>query len=195
MRNLSEDVSQCLAWKWNWFRQGLVEGANDFSSLAAQSSSGADIAVWRALEDDSQGLAHRLAEALRSAELPQVRIHKPLQWFFRRHLGAASPGNEIDRVTAVRVMLWRLFRQMEDSLKSDGVSGELANGFSSVVRDLRSLVDQLTEWLEQQPGTAAQECLDHNREVDRLVVHELRPFEEVLWQMPGLGRSRDVAGV
>ena len=195
MRILAEDVSQCLSWKWNWFRQSLVESAGDFARLATQSSSAVEIAMWRRLEEDCQNLAHRLAEALRSAELPQVRIHKPLQWFFRRHLNSASPGNGIEQASAVRVMLWRLFRQMEDSLKSDQVASELARGFSSVAGDLRSLVDLLTEWLEQQPGTAAQECLDQNREVDRLVVHELRPFEDVLWQVPGLGRSRDVAAV
>ena len=195
MRILTEDVSQCLSWKWNWFRQSLVESSNDFAALAVQSSSGAEIAFWRGLEDDCQQLAHRLAETLRSAKLPQVRIHKPLQWFFRRHLDSAALGNEIDHASAVRVMLWRLFRQMEEALKNAGVDSETAGGFSSVARDLRSIVDQLADWLEQQPGTTAQDCLDHNREVDRLVVNELRPFEEVLWQVPGLGRSRDVAAV
>lgn len=193
MHDLSEDISQCLSWKWNWFRQGLVESANDFAALAVQGASAAETAFWRRLEDDCQELAHRLAETLRSAKLPQVRIHKPLQWFFRRHLEAAAQGKEIVRASAVRVMLWRLFRQMEEALKSDGVEKQTVGDFSSVARGLRSIVDELTDWLERQPGTTAQDCLDQSREVDRLVVHELRPFEEVLWQVPGLGRSRDVA--
>ena len=195
MHILADDVSQCLSWKWNWFRQGLVASAGDFAQLAAQSSDGAEGALWSGLEGDCQNLAHRLAGVLRSAELPQVRIHKPLQWFFRRHQNSAALGNSIGQASAVRVMLWRLFRQMENSLKSDHVTSELASELSSVAGDLRSLVDRLTDWLEQQPGTTAQESLDQSREVDQLVVHELRPFEDVLWQVPGLGRSRDVAAV
>lgn len=195
MHILADDVAQCLSWKWNWFRQGLVASAGDFAQLAAQSPDGAESALWSGLEGDCQNLAQRLAELLRSAGLPQVRIHKPLQWFFRRHQNSAVRGTSIEQASAVRVMLWRLFRQMEDSLKSDHVTSELARGLSAVTGDLRALVDSLTDWLERQPGTMAQESLDQSREVDQLVVHELRPFEDVLWQVPGLGRSRDVAAV
>jgi hypothetical protein len=193
MRNLTEDGSQCLAWKWNWFRQSLVEASADFSGLATRSDAPVDTALWQSLELRCQQVAHQLAQTMRAADLPQVRIHKPLQWFFRRHFESANAGAMIDQAGALRVMLWRILQRMEEAAGSAEPSGDLSQGWRASVLDCRSLVNDLTSWMDRQSTDLVAQCLSRYREIDRLVAHELRPFDDALWSLPGLGRSRDVA--
>ncbi len=186
----TDEAAQRVAWKWNWLRQSLVESARSFAGMAVRSVDASAAGSWSDLEARFFQVAGELAATLRAAGLPQVHIHKPLQWYFCRHMEAAELAEPQTLIALSRVVLRRLVEWITDENKA----GDFRDQLEAEVGKCRALADELSARLEA--GASDEEVnarLARLREVDRSVCHELRPFEDALWQLPGLGRSRDVA--
>ena len=186
----TDEAAQRVAWKWNWLRQSLVESARSFAGMAVRSADASAARSWSDLEARFLQVAGELAATLRAAGLPQVHIHRPLQWYFCRHLEAAELAEPQTLIALSRVVLRRLVEWTTD----ENQSGDFRDQLEAEVDKCRALADELSARLEA--GSSDEEVnarLARLREVDRCVCHDLRPFEDALWQLPGLGRSRDVA--
>lgn len=185
-----DEAAQRVAWKWNWLRQSLVESARGFAEMAVRSADASAARSWSDLEARFLQVAGELAATLRATALPRVHIHRPLQWYFCRHLEAAELAEPQTLIALSRVVLRRLMEWTTD----ENQSGDFSDQLEAEVGKCRALADELSARLET--GASDGEVnnrLARLREVDLSVSHELRPFEDALWQLPGLGRSRDVA--
>ncbi len=129
--------------------------------------------------------ASLLSRAIRDASLSHVRVLKPLQWFYRRHI--EKPSSDVETLALARVTQWRLLRRMGDALESKTLPSCLEETVQQVINSGRQTVDRLTLWLER--ASDGEERLKQYREVDREVIYELRPFEDDLSKIPGLGRE------
>jgi hypothetical protein len=59
--------------------------------------------------------------------------------------------------------------------------------YRQMMEDEKDHLGWVAAWLRGQVGAA--EGLERYREIDRRVFDEIKPFEECLWQLPGLGRE------
>ena len=184
MTTAHRDTRQ-LAWEWNWIRQSLIEDSLRFAAMAgeAQDSEFAEFLT----ELGAVGLksASQLSAAIREAGLSHVRVLKPLQWFYRRHI--EKPNSDVETLALARVTQWRLLRRMGDALESKTLPSCLEEALLQVINTGRQTIEHLTLWLES--TSDGEDRLKQYREVDRQVMYELRPFEEDLSKIPGLGRE------
>lgn len=184
MTTAHRDIQQ-LGWEWNWIRQSLIEDSLRFAAMAgeAQDSEFAEFLT----ELGAVGLksASQLSAAIREAGLSHVRVLKPLQWFYRRHI--EMPNSDVETLALARVTQWRLLRRMGDALESKALPSGLDEAVQQVVNSGRQTIERLTLWLES--TSDGEDRLKQYREVDREVMYELRPFEEDLSRIPGLGRQ------
>jgi len=174
-----------LAWEWNWIRQSLIEDAVRFASMGGEAQDSEFAEFLTELGASGLKSASQLSRAIRDAGLSHVRVLKPLQWFYRRHI--ENPGSEVETLALARVTQWRLLRRMGDALESKTLPVGLEETVQQVVNSGRQTIERLTLWLES--ASDGEDRLKQYREVDREVIYELRPFEEDLSKIPGLGRE------
>jgi len=177
--------SHQLAWEWNWIRQSLVEDSLRFASMGGEAQDSELAEFLTELGASGLQSASQLSRALRDAGLSHVRVLKPLQWFYRRHI--EKPSSDVEALALARVTQWRLLRRMGDALESKTLPACLDEAVQQVINSGRQTIERLTLWLEKTAD--GEDRLKQYREVDREVIYELRPFEEDLSKIPGLGRE------
>lgn len=182
---MANDDSHNQSWEWNWIRQSLVEGSMAFTGLASATQQSELAELFAELAAADLNSASRLSAAIREAGLHHVRILKPLQWFFQRHIDGTQ--SDVEVVALSRVVQWRLLRRMSDALESGDLPVPLAEAVEQVLAAGRQSIDCLSAYLEGCPE--AEGWLARYREADRRVSHEMRPFEGGLSKIPGLGRE------
>jgi hypothetical protein len=170
-----------------------VESAREFAALGELPDFASHRSSLQSLETQARQAANGLAAALREADLAGLHIYKPLQWFFHRRVGR-PPADAIERLALARVMQWRLLRRLGDALEGQNdLPASLRNAGRQVVGDCAAIVEALSDWLErlvaesQEAEQEARNSLSQYREIDRQVSDDLRPFENALWRVPGLG--------
>ena len=184
MTTAHRDSNQ-LAWEWNWIRQSLVEDSLRFASMGGEAQDSEFAEFLTELGASGLKSASQLSSAIRGASLTHVRVLKPLQWFYRRHI--EKPTSDVETLALARVTQWRLLRRMGDALETKVLPACLEETAQQVINSGRQTIERLTQWLEK--TSDGEDRLKQYREVDREVIYELRPFEEDLSKIPGLGRE------
>lgn len=177
--------TQHLAWEWNWIRQSLIEDSLRFAAMGGEAQDSEFAEFLTELGAAGLNSASQLSSAIRDTGLCHVRILKPLQWFYRRHI--ETPNSDVETLALARVVQWRLVRRMGDALESKTLPPCLEAAALQLINSGRQTIERLTVWLESTSG--GEDKLKQYREVDRQVMYDLRPFEEDLAKIPGLGRE------
>ena len=181
--NNDDNINIAWVWEWHWYRQSLVEDALEFAALAGDLQRAELVALLTELGAAGLRSASRLSAAMSEAEVPHVRILRPLQWFFRRHIDA--PEGVIERLAFARVVQWRLARRMGEAIED--LPPVVAVAAKEALAGCRQTMDVLSSLLDGNPS--AEGLLAQYHEIDRRVEHELIPFSCGLSRVPGLGRE------
>ena len=174
-----------LAWKLNWWRQSELEGAlllGRMVGLAEDAALAARLTRHAAEEAEHSRI---WAEVLAELELPHVRIFRSYQSFYLRHSG--SPGCLFDVLCFTQIFERRVHTRFHEELRQPGIPEPARDAYRRMMEDEKDHLGWVAAWLEGRPG--ASEELERYRAIDRTVFAELAPFEECLWEVPGLGRE------
>ncbi len=179
----TNDSSTNLAWKFNWFRQSELEGGLLLGKIACRASN--DHLIRRLTQHAAEEVQHASiwAQTIADLHLPFIRIRRSYQSFYSRHGG--TPTSLLDVLSFTQVFEQRVHRRFHEELKSPGLPQAAARAYQSMIEDEKDHLHWVAEWLKKQPEAPAR--LAHYRQVDQQVFKELAPFEDRLWEIPGLG--------
>jgi hypothetical protein len=181
---VNDSERESLAWKVHWFRQSELEGALLLGRMVGLA--------------ESQPLAERLTrhcaeEALHSQlwagtaaalELPFVRIFRSYQSFYLRH--GPPPATLLDVLAFTQIFERRVHVRFNEELRRPAVPAPVRHALERMVEDEKDHLAWVAAWLRDRAGAA--DALERYRRIDEAVYAELRPYEQCLHKLPGLGR-------
>ncbi len=175
-----------LAWKLNWWRQSELEGALLLGRMVGTVEE-AELAARLTRHCAEEAEHSRIwAEVLAGLELPHVRIFRSYQSFYLRHSG--PPACLLDVLCFTQIFERRVHTRFFEELRRPGTPEPARRAYRRMMEDEKDHLGWVAAWLREQPGAA--DGLERYREIDRVVFAELEPFEDRLWEVPGLGRER-----
>jgi len=174
-----------LAWRLNWYRQSELEQA----LLLGQIVHLADDAylIGRLTKHCADEARHaRLWErTLLRLDLPPIRIIKSYQSFFVNYVNA--PGSIAEVLAFTHVVEARARRQFVDDAARPGLPQPVRRTLAALIRDEQEHLDWVAGWLSAQ--SAAGVLLDSYKRADEEVYRYLLPFDDRLWDIPGIGEE------
>jgi rubrerythrin len=182
---MNADALRNLAWKLNWFRQSELEGALLLARLVGTVES-VDLAARLTRHSAEEAGHSRLwAEVIAELELPHVRIFRSYQSFYLRHGGA--PATLLEVLAFTQIFERRVHQRFHEELHRPEMPCPARRAFERMIEDEKDHLAWVATWLRARAG--APQVLRHFEAIDRSVFAELRPFEECLWAIPGLGHE------
>jgi hypothetical protein len=177
--------SRCLAWKVNWYRQSELEGALLLGKLVRiVDDAGLILPLLRHCADEARH-ACLWAECLEKLGLPVVRIFRSYQSFYNDHGG--TPGNVAEALALTHVFEKRVWKQFQKELSQPGAPAAFSSCLRTLLEDERQHLDWVRRWLTHRPGGT--DLLGRFARIDEEVYRALAPFEERVWEIPGLGEE------
>lgn len=181
---MSESIRN-LTWKLNWWRQSELEGALLLGRMVGLSDSAQlCLQLTRHCSDEA---AHSLiwAETLRELNLPYIEIRKSYQSFFLRHTGL--PASLLEVLAFTQIFERRVHRRFIEELRHPGTPAAVRRSYERMIDDEKGHLAWVAQWLAQ--NASSDEQLRRFEATDQLVLEELLPFEDHLWEISGLGRD------
>lgn len=176
-------AGRSLCWKLNWYRQSELEGALLLGRvIRAAEDPALVLALTRHCADEAR---HALlwAETIAELGLPTVRIFRSYQSFYGKH--GATPASLPEVLALTHVFERRVWRQFQQDLSLPSLPAAVGAAIEQLLTDERQHLDWVAEWLRGRPEGA--DLLARYQTIDAEVYTELAPFEERLWDVPGLG--------
>ena len=130
------------------------------------------------------------ADVIAELELPHVRIFRSYQSFYLRHSG--PPASLLDVLCFTQIFERRVHTRFHEELHRPETPEPARRAYRHMIEDEKDHLGWVAAWLRGQAGAA--EGLECYREIDGSVFTEIKPFEERLWELPGLGRECLPAG-
>jgi hypothetical protein len=172
-----------LIWKMNWYRQSELEGALLLGKMVrAAMDPYLVLALTRHCADEARH-ACLWADTLAEMALPTVRILRSYQSFYVQEGGLPRTLPEVLALT--HVFERRVWRQFTRELEQPELPPPLQAALRQLLDDERQHLDWVSRWL--QTLTAGREVLLSYERVDQAVYDQLAPYENRLWEVPGLG--------
>jgi hypothetical protein len=174
-----------LSWKLNWYRQSELEGALLLGKMVRAVDDGElVVALVRHCADEARH-ACLWAEAVAQLGLPFVRIHRSYQSFYGQH--GAAPGSISEALALTHVFEKRVWRQFHRDLACHGLPPPVTACLRTMLDDERQHLDWIRRWLSDRSD--GEELLERFARIDDRVYALLEPFEDRLWDLPGLGEE------
>lgn len=172
-----------LAWKLNWFRQSELEGSLLLGRMVGTVES-RDLALRLTQHCAEEAEHSRLwAEVIDELNLPHVRIFHSYQSFYLQQSG--PPASLLEVLSFTQIFERRVHRRFHEELREPDTPAPARAAYTRMIEDEKDHLAWVADWLRSQEG--AEDCLGHFEKIDRAVFQQLRPFEQRLWEMPGLG--------
>ena len=174
-----------LAWKLNWWRQSELEGALLLGRMVRAAET-AEFAA-RLTRHCAEEAEHSRIWAVVLAELglPHVVIARSYQSFFLRHSG--PPASILEVLCFTQVFERRVHTRFTQELRDARTPEPARLAYRRMIEDEKDHLAWVADWLRGQPDAGP--GLVRYREIDHAVFEELLPWEEQLWDLPGLGRE------
>jgi len=174
-----------LTWKLNWYRQSELEGALLLGKMIrAVDDADLVLALVRHCADEARH-ACLWAETVAELGLPAVRIHRSYQSYYAQH--GAAPGSISEALALTHVFEKRVWRQFHRDLADGELPRQVTACLRTMLDDERQHLDWIRQWLAGLPE--GEDLLGHFARIDDLVYAFLEPFEDRLWDLPGLGEE------
>jgi len=174
-----------LTWKLNWYRQSELEGALLLGRLIrAVNDADLILPLVRHCADEARH-ACLWAETIAELGLPVVRIHRSYQSFYAQHGGA--PGSISEALALTHVFEKRVWRQFHRDLDQPELPRPVASCLVTMLDDERQHLHWIREWLAG--CSEGEDFLQRFSRIDDEVYAILEPFEDHLWDVPGLGNE------
>jgi len=174
-----------LTWKMNWYRQSELEGALLLGRLVAGVEDGDFAEKLTKHAADEARHSQMWAEAIREAGLGHVRIFRSYQSLYRDHGG--TPATMVEALAFTQVFERRVHRTFTAEVKDATLPAVVRETYAVMIEDEKDHLGWVAEWLRSQSG--ARECLDHYHAIDLAVYEELRPNQDQLYSIEGLGQE------
>jgi hypothetical protein len=172
-----------LTWKLNWYRQSELEGALLLGKMIRVVDEGALVfALTRHCADEARH-ACLWAETVARLNLPTVRILRSYQSFYVQYGGV--PTSIAEALALTHVFEKRVWRQFQKELNEPGLPSPVRATLHALLDDERQHLDWVAGWLQERPES--EKLLRRLARIDEEVYAYLAPFEERLWDVPGLG--------
>ena len=178
-------MNRNLAWKLNWYRQSELEGSLLLGRMVGLTDD-AHLAA-RLTPHCSEEAEHSLLwkEAIAQCGLPHIRIFRSYQSFYLAHTG--PPASLLEVLAFTQIFERRVHLRFIAEAADPGTPSPARRAFLRMVEDEKDHLAWVAQWLRGQSAAAA--TLRHYEEIDRQVFTELQPYEEHLYDIPGLGRE------
>lgn len=174
-----------LAWKLNWYRQSELEGALLLGRMVRVATDGELIAKLMKHCADEARHGQLWSDCIRELRLPYVRIHRSYQSLFLEHRGTPTSLTEVLAFT--QIFERRVHKRFTDELASPELPAAARATFEQMIRDEKDHLEWVHEWLKPLPDAPA--LLKKYVEIDLALYHQLRPFLDHLWDIPGVGEE------
>jgi len=174
-----------LTWKLNWYRQSELEGALLLGRMVrVADDSSLVLPLTRHCADEARH-ACLWAECVEELGLPVVRIFRSYQSFYTEHGGV--PTSIAEALALTHVFEKRVWRRFQQELNEPGLPLPLTACLRTLLHDEKQHLDWVRQWLATRPeGT---DLLKRFARIDEEVYASLEPFEERIWDIPGLGEE------
>ena len=179
-----------LTWKLNWYRQSELEGALLLGKMIrAVDDADLVLPLVRHCADEARH-ACLWAETVAELGLPVVRIHRSYQSFYAQHGGV--PGSIPEALALTHVFEKRVWRQFHRDLLQRDLPHPVTSCLRTMLDDERQHLDWIARWLAS--CAEGEELLGRFARIDDEVHAFLEPFEDRLWDVPGLGEELSPRG-
>jgi hypothetical protein len=174
-----------LTWKLNWYRQSELDGALLLGRLVRTVDDTALVLPLTRHCADEARHAYLWAETGAALGLPVVRIFRSYQSFYGQNGGA--PGSVAEALALTHAFEKRVWRKFQSELSTPGLPAPVATCLRTLLEDEKRHLDWVREWLGGQPRS--DELVERFTRMDEDVYASLLPFEDRLWDVPGLGQE------
>jgi hypothetical protein len=180
-----ESATRNLAWKLNWYRQSELEGALLLGRIVRLADSAELIArLTRHCADEARH-AQLWSECLAALGLPFIRIHRSYQSLFLDHGGA--PTRVVEVLAFTQVFERRVHKRFLDEIKDASLPAAARTTFLTMLQDEKDHLEWVHAWLKRSTETPA--VLERYQEIDLAVYRRVLPFEQRIWELPGIGEE------
>ena len=176
-------MNRALAWKINWYRQSELEGAMLLGRVVRQADDPYLIGQLVRHAADEARHAALWQETLERLELPAIRILRTYQSFYGPHI--APPVSIAEVLALTHAFEQRVWRQFEQELGDERTPSLMRRTIELVHRDEEGHLDWVRRYLAETDDGGR--LIETYMRVDEQVYLELAPYEERLWEVPGLG--------
>jgi len=180
-----------LTWKLNWWRQSELEGALLLGRMVRTAEDGALVARLTRHAAEEAGHSLIWAEVIEQLGLPHVGISRSYQSFYLRHSG--PPASMLEVLCFTQIFERRVHTRFTQELRDPETPDAARQAYQRMLEDEKGHLAWVAEWLRNRHG--ATDCIERYRDIDRTVFSELLPWENRLWEIPGLGREAEEAVV
>jgi rubrerythrin len=183
------DQRRQLAWKLNWWRQSELEGALLLGRMVGHTE---DTNLCHRLTRhcaEEAGHSRIWAEVLAELALPHVKICRSYQAFFLDHTSA--PRTLVEVLAFTQVFEKRVHRRFHEELRRPDTPLPARRAYEQMIEDEKDHLAWVAAWLAGHAGSLAE--MARFTHADREVFTSLAPFEDRLWEIPGLGIETEEA--
>jgi hypothetical protein len=172
-----------LTWKLNWYRQSELEGALLLGRMIRVADDAALILPLTRHCADEARHACLWAECVQELGLPVVRILRSYQSFYTEH--GAIPGSVVEALALTHVFEKRVWKQFQNEMSQPGLPDPVRTCLRTLLHDEKQHLEWVHQWLGRR--REGSDLLRHFARIDEEVYRALAPFEECIWEIPGLG--------
>jgi hypothetical protein len=174
-----------LTWKLNWYRQGELEGSLLLGKLVRIAEEPSLVVPLTRHCADEARHACLWAECVAELELPVIRILRSYQSFYAENGGI--PGSVSEALALTHVFEKRVWKQFQKELHEPGLPAPVTTCLRTLLDDERQHLDWVHRWLSQR--SEGPDLLRRFARIDENVYAALAPFEDCIWNIPGLGEE------
>jgi hypothetical protein len=180
-----DTATRNLAWKLNWYRQSELEGALLLGRLVRLADTSELITRLTSHCADEARHAQLWAQCLAKLGLPFIRIQRSYQSLFLDHGGA--PTRMVEVLAFTQIFERRVHKRFKDEIADPGLPAAARDTFLTMIHDEKGHLEWVHVWLKSEPEAAA--LLQRYQQIDLLVYRSVLPFENGIWELPGLGQD------
>ena len=174
-----------LAWRLNWYRQSELDGALLLGRMVRAATDPFLIRKLTLHAADEARHSGLWADAIAEAGLPAVRIFRSYQSLYAEKAGVPSGIQEVLAFT--QIFERRVHKRFLAEISRPQLPAPVRAAFEVMVEDEAEHLAWVMLWLKTQPGSEA--FLQKYQAIDLAVYREVLPYEQALWQIPGLGEE------
>ena len=174
-----------LAWRLNWYRQSELEGALLLGRMVRAASDSFLVRKLTRHAADEARHAALWADAIAEASLPTIRIFRSYQSLYGDHGGMPVGMQEVLAFT--QIFERRVHKRFTSELHQSDLPAPARKAFEIMIADESDHLEWVLDWLRTQADSEA--LFQKYQSIDLAVYHEVLPYENRLWEMPGLGEE------
>jgi len=182
-------ISRSLCWKLNWYRQSELDGALLLGKAVRAAADPRLIAEMTHHAADEARHADLWSQTIAELGCGWVRILRSYQSYYGQF--GLMPVTITEVLAITHVFEKRVWRQFQQEVENPAWPAAARATFERLLEDERQHLQWVQDFLAETGQT--EELLAQYADVDRQVYEHLRPFEDRLWEAPGLGVELETA--